>query len=281
MNSTLPSFVIPSKTAPALIGWALALVGALTLGAQGCQQIGNSTVGDATCLACHDGRLAPDRSDFLESLHRAEEVRCEDCHGEGFQHARIGGRGGLFIDALNDRPVGEAHLICVECHEEPAAAFLRSGHAELEVATCVDCHDVHSASGLTQPEEDNSLCLQCHETLGFPNDFATDFHTAPFHPVDPVGSGASRCSSCHMPQLEQMTPRGGARDHTLFTVPPSFTLEAAAAGVVPVPPNSCAGVMGCHDPAVPGSGPPRDVNDLALVESLIPLYERLGGILAP
>ena len=51
------------------------------------------------------------------------------------------------------------------------------------------------------PAVDNSLCLRCHEAFGFATDEAISAHT--HHSVDPAGSGASRCTACHMPPLEQ------------------------------------------------------------------------------
>lgn len=243
----------------------------------GCPAENTAFVGTQVCLQCHDGVLAPDRADFLDSRHFAVGVDCEACHGPGFAHVRAGGRNGVFIDSLRNVPNAEAHLVCARCHESPTDGFIQSGHFTRDILSCMDCHNVHSTE-LSMPQVDNSLCLQCHQFIEFPNDDAVDFHTFDFHPVDPAGSGASRCSNCHMPQLEQRDPRGGPRSHSLFTVPPQATLEAAARGDFPVMPNSCAGVAGCHDPDFPGSGPPRDVNNLDLVESLIPLYELIGRI---
>ena len=109
-------------------------------------------------------------------------------------------------------------------------------------------------------------CAASFRTVDFPD---------PFHPVDPAGSGASRCTSCHLPPLDA----GGAagHDHSLFTIPPIATNDAVAQGVTPAPPNSCAGVTGCHDPGAPGSGPAHDPADLLNNEYLQSLYEMLGA----
>lgn len=263
----------PASTVIAsLVAIALASVGTGT-----CRGF-DARVGTETCFACHDGRLAPDQRSFVESAHFLNGIQCEECHGPGFAHVRVGGRNGVFIEPLNDRPVSEAHLLCAKCHASPTSGFLASGHFLLGAATCTDCHNVHTATGLTAPQETNALCQQCHSAFEFPNVEAVDFHTGPFHPVDPAGSGASRCSNCHMPPLEQRIPRGGPRSHTMRVVSPQDVLDAAAMGVTPLPPSSCAGVAGCHDPAVPGSGPPRDPNDLELLESLIPFFELIGGV---
>lgn len=241
--------------------------------AQGCPSY--EQVGTATCLGCHDGRSAPDRQPFTEGAHFANDVSCEACHGPGFLHVRAGGRNGLFINRLYDLAFDDVPNTCAQCHPTEVDGYRQSGHAGLGVATCTDCHDLHVKGTMTRPIETNELCLFCHESLGFVDDDAVDFHTSVFHPVDPAGSGASRCTGCHLPQLEQREPRGGPRDHTLFTIPPMASVEAAEMGILPVPPNSCAGVAGCHDPDFPG-GSPRDVNDLDLNRSLQPLYEMIG-----
>ena len=265
-----------SRTVPVFV--ALTYVTLSSLGIDSCE-LANHDVGTQVCLSCHDGRSAPDQRIFKQSAHYVASVQCEDCHGAGFLHVRAGGRNGIFMEALADRPFDEAYLLCGQCHSEETDAYLNSGHKALTAATCIDCHAVHRPNGaLTQPKETNALCLQCHEFLGFETDDDVDFHTGPFHPVDPAGSSASRCTSCHLPPVMQLDPRGGILDHTLDTVPPMRSIDQANMGQFPVSPNSCAGVAGCHDPDFPDSGPPRDVNDIALLESLQPLYESIGDL---
>jgi hypothetical protein len=69
----------------------------------------------------------------------------------------------------------------------------------------------------------------------------------------------------------------GTHSHTFRPVQPIETREAAEAGVRFVPPNTCAGIAGCHDPNVPDSGQPRDVNDLSIVDFLQSGYNLVGG----
>lgn len=263
----------------AMNGWfrrtATPFLAVLLLGVNDCRGADHE-VGTAVCIQCHDGFIAPDQTQFLQSKHFLNEVECETCHGPGFLHVRAGGRGGAFIENFQHLDFSQRHALCAQCHETAVDGFIQSGHATKEVATCIDCHDVHREPALTAPKETNAICLQCHQAIDFPDDDVTDLHTGPFHPVDPAGTGASRCFSCHMPPLEQRAPRGGPLDHTLFTRPPNFTLAAAEAGITPLPPNSCAGVTACHDPDYPDAGPPRDVNDLALMRRLQPFYDLMG-----
>jgi predicted CXXCH cytochrome family protein len=225
------------------------------------------------CIECHAQASSPGGNTvqgFLASAHfTGNAATCTDCHN-------VHNQGAMAISAESPTRFGNENFakLCGKCHEDTVDQFSESGHAQLDVATCASCHDMHSGSMLVASPEDNRLCLQCHQStqLGFETDEDVAAHTG--HPVDPAGSGASRCTGCHLPPLEA----GGAagHDHTLFTIPPIASNEAMEQGVQPAPPNSCAGVTGCHDAAVPGSGMPHDENDLDSNENLQSLYELIG-----
>jgi len=142
----------------------LALAGVLCLNA--CTPAPN--VANETCLACHDGRSAPDFTDFRESRHNW--IACEDCHGDGFAHIRSGG-GPLLIANPGEDPFGKAVQLCAECHNEKVAGWEGTAHGEFMKAACVACHDPHVPGGMTVPREsgeflDNAgyaqLCAECH-----------------------------------------------------------------------------------------------------------------------
>ncbi len=320
---------------PAIIAPLLLLTVAGSSGIEGCAYSPGRVgyVGNATCMGCHDGRSASDMRRFRDSAHAG--VSCETCHGPGYDHVRVGGRGGLLIDNPAREPFAQQAEVCTQCHQDTVrgyertlhataqaaschdchdvhregglskakqgpvanrleaiaetcsdchgvqtAQFLESGHAQAGVATCVSCHDMHREEMFTADPVDNSLCLQCHGSrfLGFHTEANIDFHTGDFHPVDPAQSGASRCTSCHMPPLEQEGQPDVPHDHTMAPFPPAATNELLGEGVFPVPPNSCAGIAGCHDPAVPGSGQPFDVNNPMDNTFLQELYETIGEL---
>lgn len=225
------------------------------------------------CIECHDEADQPGGSvvdGFLASAHfTGNGATCTDCHN-------VHNRGAMAISAESPARFGNENFaeLCGRCHEDAVAQFTLSGHAQQDVATCASCHDMHGGTMFAASPEDNRLCLQCHQSfaLGFETDEDVALHTG--HPVDPAGSGASRCTGCHLPPMEA----GGAsgHDHTLFTIPPIASNEAVEQGVQPAPPNSCAGVTGCHDADVPGSGPAYDENDLDSNEELQSLYELIG-----
>ena len=207
------------------------------------------------CAQCHSATV----DGFNRTTHAAAQAAsCHDCHDvhrEGGMRRGRGGPAGNRIEAIAET--------CGSCHGVQTAQFMDSGHAQVGVATCASCHDAHRADMFTADPIDNSLCLQCHGSrfLGFDTAANVDFHTGPFHSVDPAGSGASRCVACHMPPLEQAGQPHGPHDHTMMTFPPEASNQLMEEGILPVPPNSCAGIAGCHDATVPGSGAPYDVND--------------------
>ena len=241
------------------------------MGATGCERILRGEVGTLTCLACHDGQTAPDQRQFENSAHMA--VGCEACHGPGYFHIRNGGRFGLFIS----KPDAQDYQFCGRCHQSEAAGFAQSGHAREKAASCLDCHDVHSANRTRSSYLDNALCLGCHAPRGFDTSAAIEEHT--FHAVDPAGTGASRCSACHMPPLQRLDQAEGPHGHSMIPLAPITSNEAAAAGVTPTPPNSCAGIAGCHDGSVI-TAPVFDVDNIALNEGLQAMFEARYGAAA-
>jgi len=224
-------------------------VAAGSLGTSGCQHIGPSAgVTNDVCLVCHNGQNAKDVTGFLTGPHKS--FRCEYCHGSGYLHVRNGGRGGLFINNLNELSTVASRLLCKRCHETEVSGFEKSHHAEEHALSCVACHDVHAGATGAPSALNNDMCLRCHRRMGFDSDKAIEAHT--FHPVDPAGTGASRCTACHLVPLERSIPAGGVihHQHSLVTAPPLRSIEAIDAGVFPVPANSCAGIVGCHDGSV-------------------------------
>jgi predicted CXXCH cytochrome family protein len=230
------------------------------------------------CTECHADSIAPGddtAQGFLATSHfAAGAATCTDCHD-------VHKMGGMTISSPSPTQFGNENyaVLCGQCHEGQVDDFTISKHAEQDVATCSSCHDMHGATMFRATPEDNRLCLQCHQSfaLGFETDEDVDFHTGIFHPVDPAGSGSSRCTGCHLPPLVQQAGELPAHDHTLFTIPPIATNEAVERGADPAPPNSCAGVTGCHDSNVPGSGAPRDENNLDSNAALQSLYEFIGA----
>lgn len=264
------------RVSATLTSCALVVLVAAT-GITSCENNEFARVGDDVCLSCHDGGFAYDATGLKENVHALFGVSCEDCHGPGYLHVRNGGRAGLFIVNPSDAGFQEAYGTCANCHAPIIEKYEESVHFTSQAANCFDCHNIHRNPPHVLPYEDNTLCLSCHAMMGFGSDEAVEFHAGPFHDLDPEGTGEGRCTICHMVPLSQFHQDTGVHSHTFRPVAPIETLEAIEAGVRFPPPNTCAGIAGCHDPNVPGSGSPRDVNDVSNIEVLQNLYGVVGG----
>jgi hypothetical protein len=220
----------------------------------GCPSAG--TPGSAlTCLGCHNGRVAQDMRIFLLSAHRT--VDCATCHPGAAAHVQGGGFGGALINPAMG-PFDLHYVACAGCHADTVAQYEQSVHRTRRAVACYDCHNVHTPIETIGPTQNNLLCLTCHVFDGFQSEAQITEHTN--HPLDPTGTGASRCTHCHMPPLGRQNQSSGPHDHTFATIPPIASVEAAQAGEPVIPPNSCAGIMGCHDGTVPAA-PIFDVDD--------------------
>ena len=267
-----------SRGAAPYILMAVVVLLVLTTGITSCEDEGFGIVGDNVCLTCHNGQLAHDVSDFSGSVHGNFGVGCEDCHGPGLNHVRNGGRYGLFIENPAGAGFAESYDACARCHAATIAQFESSVHFSGQSANCFDCHNIHKNPPYNAEFIDNTMCLNCHAELGFATIEALDLHIGPFHRADPTGTGLGRCTLCHMVPLTLDMQEFALHGHSFHPVPPIETLEAAGRGVDPLSPNTCAGIAGCHDANVPGSGFPRDINNLDLMEALQNAYTLVGGL---
>jgi hypothetical protein len=223
------------------------------------------------CARCHQDKLAG----HMQTKHGTSgEVSCHACHDVHKPNGMTAG-----TSAPQQFTKQDYAQLCGQCHFVEVDTFMKSAHANFSPMSCGTCHDMHIPTTYPVSHINNQLCQQCHGSFAFGLDSPqrVDFHTGEFHPVDPAGTGASRCTGCHMPPVQQ-GPRAPV-DHLMLTVPPLFTNQEVARGISPPPPNSCSGVAGCHDPGVPTSGQPHNPNDLNQNAALQPLYETTGGIL--
>lgn len=134
------------------------------------------------CQGCHGDmdtvgeELVIDVAEYQHTAH--SEMGCLSCH------ASVG----------EDHPDdGEAvsKAACVECHEEVETEYMASAHAEN--ATCGDCHNPHSALGLTEVSgyDMNQQCASCHE-----NSDVVSSHTE-WLPQATLHLAKLPCISCH------------------------------------------------------------------------------------
>lgn len=239
---------------------------------QGCPSGSIGNVESATtCLACHNGRVGEDMRHFFLSSHRS--IACGTCHIGSEVHVQSGGAGGGLINPANWL-LEEQAAVCAQCHARQVTNFLASEHAQVGRLACDVCHDVHTPLETRGPVTNNVLCLSCH-LRDWPNSQAVADHTN--HPVDPSGTGASRCVGCHMPAQSRPSAEqpDGPHSHTFIPIPPIESAEQAQEGET-VKPNSCAGTVGCHDGTVP-TAPVFNLDDPVQMTGLQAIFDLWYG----
>ncbi len=120
------------------------------------------------CLGCHaDGAAGPPVSPgtFASSIHGQAGIGCVDCHKD-------------VATADLPHPEKVAAVNCGACHDQPAAKYEQSVHAEARraapatsvAATCKDCHGTHDIRPSGDPESRTyhlnlpGTCGACHGT---------------------------------------------------------------------------------------------------------------------
>jgi len=136
---------------------------------------------------------------------------CGRCHqGERFEFAA--GMGTWNSTEHSDAMKGACYL-----SDDPSRPTLR----------CIDCHNPHETTGQSwslTADEDDRLCVKCHESLAVPDVRAE-------HTNHPVGSAGSRCMNCHMPRINEGL-QDMVRTHMIFKPTNRAMLEANQ-------PNAC------------------------------------------
>ncbi len=175
-------------------------------------------------------------------------VSCEACHLGSREHVQSGGKtppkffpasphllveaGGAALDF--GRSHDNVNWACGRCHTgsrpqfaagmatwnsvEYADAMRGSCYSQLR---CVDCHDPHRATGprwSLSADQDDALCLRCHES--FRPAAARLQHTH-----HPAGSDGARCMNCHMPRINEGI-EDVVRTHMIYSPSRADMIEA-------------------------------------------------------
>lgn len=138
-----------------------------------------------------------------------DSEECQGCHGDidtvgeelfinaaEYDHTSHSGMGCLAChesvsDEHPDDGLAVAGSSCNDCHEEVETEYMASAHADN--ASCGDCHNPHSALGLTDVSghDMNQQCSSCHE-----NTDVVETH-AEWLPQADLHVAALPCISCH------------------------------------------------------------------------------------
>ena len=122
---------------------------------------------DTVCIQCHgglEGRLAEPVELWRSSVHAANGISCNDCHGgdpTDFAMAMSPERG--FIGAPSYTEVPD---FCGRCHVGVKEDYLASAHGKaLDAggAQCVICHGNHAVKAASIDLINKESCSRCHD----------------------------------------------------------------------------------------------------------------------
>jgi predicted CXXCH cytochrome family protein len=174
-----------------------------------------------SCEACHLGARAhvESRGDVLPYFFPRSPFLAVETEGKqldtGRSHANVNWACGRCH--VGRRPTFAAGMSTWNSVEY-TDAMLGGCYSQLR---CVDCHNPHRAIGPSwraSPDQDDAICLKCHE----------QFRSAPqrqAHTHHAEGSEGARCMNCHMPRINEGL-QDVVRTHMIYTPNRADMIEA-------------------------------------------------------
>lgn len=193
-----------------------------------------------TCIQCHKVSDKPDAEDGClvakadRKLSPAQhDDNCASCHArreELTPHFTVGDSFDEHFRLELPKIPGVFHPNGLQLEEDYSETSFRLHKMGRTGVTCYDCHDPHSGK-VTQPTENDELCLQCHGT----NKVVNGVLAPQVGHNKLCGGKAMPCIECHMPKMTYMG-RDPRRDHALHWPDPRMSIELGV-------PNAC---LNCH-----------------------------------
>jgi len=157
-------------------------------------------VGEKVCVTCHAGHAESFSKTLMGRIGKTQpgKFACENCHGAGSQHVKLGGGrgvGGIISFRADDlsRSVQDNNAICLACHEKGDRTYWSGSTHEVRNVACTNCHTIMKSVSqkfqlktVYEPE----TCFQCHKDRRA--QMARSSHM-------PLREGKMVCSDCHQP----------------------------------------------------------------------------------
>lgn len=157
-------------------------------------------VGQKVCETCHAGHAESFSKTLMGRIGKTQpgKFACENCHGAGSQHVKLGGGrgvGGIISFRAEDlsRSVSENNAICLACHEKGDRTYWSGSIHEVRNVACTNCHTIMksvSAKFQLKTVFEPETCFQCHKDKRA--QMARSSHM-------PVREGKMTCTDCHQP----------------------------------------------------------------------------------
>lgn len=157
-------------------------------------------VGEKVCATCHAGHAESFSKTLMGRIGKNQpgKFACENCHGAGSQHVKLGGGrgvGGIISFRADDlsRSVQDNNAICLACHEKGDRTYWSGSTHEVRNVACTNCHTImRSVSQKFQLKTvfEPETCFQCHKDKRA--QMARSSHM-------PMREGKVTCTDCHNP----------------------------------------------------------------------------------
>jgi DmsE family decaheme c-type cytochrome len=157
-------------------------------------------VGEKVCVTCHAGHAETFARTLMGRIGKTQpgKFACENCHGPGSQHVKLGGGrgvGGIVSFRPEDlsRTVEENNGVCLGCHEKGDRTYWRGSIHETRAVACTNCHTIMrnvSPKFQLKTVAEMDTCFQCHKEKRA--QMARSSHM-------PLREGKMTCSNCHQP----------------------------------------------------------------------------------
>lgn len=157
-------------------------------------------VGEKVCMTCHAGHAESFSKTLMGRIGKKQpgKFACENCHGAGSQHVKLGGGrgvGGIISFRSDDlsRSVQDNNAICLACHEKGDRTYWSGSTHEVRNVACTNCHTIMrsvSAKFQLKTVYEPETCFQCHKDRRA--QMARSSHM-------PMREGKITCTDCHQP----------------------------------------------------------------------------------
>jgi DmsE family decaheme c-type cytochrome len=158
-------------------------------------------VGSAKCKTCHAALDAEFDKTLMGKINKTARGRgkfeCENCHGPGSEHVRLGGGRGvggiLSFGKTDPRPVAEQNAVCLACHQRGERTYWAGSVHETRNLACTNCHTVMrnvSRKHNLKTRKVTNTCFQCHKLKRAQIQYSSHM---------PIREGKLTCTDCHNP----------------------------------------------------------------------------------
>jgi len=156
-------------------------------------------VGSAKCATCHSATVAEFKKTLMGKIGMTQKGKfeCENCHGPGSEHVRLGGGrgvGGIMGFGKDDpRSVDERNALCLNCHQKGERTYWAGSNHQTRGLACTNCHTIMKAVSRKHQLKKKivaEVCYQCHKLKRAQMQYSSHM---------PIRENKITCTNCHNP----------------------------------------------------------------------------------